>query len=179
MKGKLWVLLKSLIKPVHVYTENYLKKGFNMLNLNKVFLLGNMTRDPELSYTPNGSAIIKFGIATNRKWKDKEGEKKTDVCFTEIVMFGKRAEVISEYFSKGSAIYIEGRLKSEQWETKDGQKRNRLIVSAENFEFAGGNKKEEGGQSENMEVKTAEEKDLNMEVKTAEEKDLNMEEVPF
>ncbi len=112
-----------------------------MLNLNKVFLLGNLTRDPELRYAPNGTAIVSFGLATNRKFKSADGEQKKEVCFVDINMFGRRAEVISEYFSKGSAIFIEGRLRYEQWETQDGQKRSKLVVAADNFEFAGGSQK--------------------------------------
>lgn len=117
-----------------------------MLNLNKVFLLGNLTRDPELRYAPNGTAIVSFGLATNRRFKSAEGEQKKEVCFVDISMFGRRAEVISEYFSKGSSIYVEGRLKYEQWESQDGQKRNKLAVIAENFEFVGASQK--GGSSE-------------------------------
>ena len=117
-----------------------------MLNLNKVFLMGNLTRDPELRYTPTGMAIASFGLATNRRYKSQEGEQKKETCFVDINMFGRRAEVISEYFSKGSAIYIEGRLRYEQWEAQDGQKRNKLVVVAENFEFVGGTQKSAEGQ---------------------------------
>ncbi len=117
-----------------------------MLNLNKVFLLGNLTRDPELRYTPSGTAIVAFGMAINRRFKSTDGEQKKETCFVDVNMFGRRAEVISEYFSKGSPIYIEGRLRFEQWEGQDGQKRNKLVVVADNFEFAGaGQKKDEGG----------------------------------
>jgi len=115
-----------------------------MANLNKVFLIGNLTRDPEVRYTPSGTAIASFGIAVNRNWKDQSGEKKEEVCFVDINMFGRRAEVINEYFSKGNPIFIEGRLRFEQWETKDGQKRNTLRVVAENFQFLGKTRKGEG-----------------------------------
>ncbi len=108
-----------------------------MANLNKVFLIGNLTRDPELRYTPNGTAVASFGIAVNRTWSGQSGEKKEEVCFVDINMFGRRAEVINEYFSKGNPIFIEGRLQFNQWETKDGQKRNTLRVVAENFQFIG------------------------------------------
>lgn len=113
-----------------------------MLNINKVFLLGNLTRDPELRYTPSGTAIVSFGLATNRKFKSQEGERKVETCFVDVSMFGRRAEVVSEYFSKGSPIYIEGRLKFDQWDGQDGQKRSKLAVIAENFEFAGGAQKD-------------------------------------
>jgi single-strand DNA-binding protein len=108
-----------------------------MASLNKVFLIGNLTRDPELRYTPSGTAVASFGIAVNRTWTGQSGEKKEEVCFVDINMFGRRAEVINEYFSKGNPIFVEGRLQFNQWETKDGQKRNTLRVVAENFQFMG------------------------------------------
>ncbi len=108
-----------------------------MAKLNKVFLIGNLTRDPELRYTPSGTAIVGFGIAINRTWTGPDGEKKEDVCYVDINMFGKRAEVIEKHFSKGNPIFIEGRLQFQQWETKDGQKRNALRVVAEDFQFIG------------------------------------------
>ncbi len=117
-----------------------------MANLNKVFLIGNLTRDPELRYAPSGTAVASFGIATNRTWSGSDGEKKEEVCYVDISMFGRRAEVINEYFSKGKPIFIEGRLQFRQWETKDGQKRNALSVVAEDFQFLGGKttKRDEG-----------------------------------
>ncbi len=111
-----------------------------MSKLNKVFLMGNLTRDPELKYTPSGTAVVGFGIAINRNWKGQDGETKEEVCYVDINMFGKRAEIINEHFNKGSSIFIEGRLQFQQWETKDGQKRNTLKVVAEDFQFVGGGK---------------------------------------
>ncbi len=108
-----------------------------MANLNKVFLMGNLTRDPELRYTPTGLAVTSFGIAVNRVWKTPEGEQKKETCFVDISAFGKRAEVVSEYFSKGKPIFIEGRLQFRQWEAKDGQKRSALSVVLDSFEFIG------------------------------------------
>ncbi len=118
-----------------------------MAKLNKVFLMGNLTRDPELRYTPSGTAIASFGIAINRTWSGPDGEKKEEVCYVDINMFGRRAEVINEYFSKGNPIFIEGRLQFQQWETKDGQKRNTLRVVAEDFQFIGGKTKRDEGPS--------------------------------
>ncbi len=115
-----------------------------MASLNKVFLMGNLTRDPELRYMQNGKALVSFGMAASRTWTSPEGEKKEDVCFVDISMFGKRAEIISEYFSKGSPIFIEGRLQFRQWESKEGQKRNALRVVAEDFQFIGQTKKQGG-----------------------------------
>ena len=115
-----------------------------MASLNKIFLMGNLTRDPELRYTQNGKALASFGIAVSRNWTSPEGEKKEDVCFVDVSMFGKRAEIISEYFSKGSPIFIEGRFQFRQWETQEGQKRNALSVVAEDFQFIGQTKKRSG-----------------------------------
>jgi single-strand DNA-binding protein len=112
-----------------------------MAKLNKVFLIGNLTKDPELRYTPGGAAVAEFGMAMNRTWQGPDGEKKEEVCFVQVVMFGKRAEVINEYFGKGNPIFIEGRLQFNQWETNEGQKRNTLKVVAEDFQFIGGKPK--------------------------------------
>ncbi|MDB4681190.1 single-stranded DNA-binding protein, partial [bacterium] len=82
-----------------------------MASFNKVILMGNLTRDPELRYTPSGMAIAAFGIATNRRWKDQDGNQKDEVTYIDITAFGKQAEVIGQYFQKGKGIHIEGRLK--------------------------------------------------------------------
>ncbi len=138
-----------------------------MASLNKVFLMGNLTRDPELRYTQNGKALVGFGVAVSRKWTTPEGEKKEDVCFVDVSMFGKRAEVISEYFSKGSPIFIEGRLQFRQWETQEGQKRNALRVVADDFQFIGQTKKR------------GEPSDAVREDDKATRRDINEEEIPF
>jgi len=110
-----------------------------MASFNKVILMGNLTRDPELRYTSSGYAIANLAIATNRKWKDQEGNPKEEVTYIDISAFGKQAEVIGQYFQKGKGIHIEGRLKLDQWEDKStGQKRSRLGVVLERFEFIGG-----------------------------------------
>lgn len=111
-----------------------------MANLNKVFLIGHITRDPELRYTPSGTAIASFGIAVNRNWKGQDGEKKEEVCFVEIVMFGARGEAVSNYLHKGDPIFIEGRLQLQQWDDKSGQKRSMLKVVGESFQFIGSSK---------------------------------------
>jgi len=97
------------------------------MQLNKVFLAGFLTRDVDLRYTSTGLAIASFGLAVNRKWKDKDGEQKEDVCFVDINAFGRTGEVMGEYLKKGSPVFIEGRLQFSQWE-KDGQKRSALRV---------------------------------------------------
>jgi single-strand DNA-binding protein len=107
------------------------------MNLNKTFIGGNLTRDPELRYTPNGTAICKISIANNRSWKSESGEKKEEVTFVEATAFGRTAETIGQYFKKGRPILIEGRLKLDQWE-KDGKKFSKLGVVVEGFQFCGG-----------------------------------------
>src|SRR6266704_5236147 len=107
-----------------------------MANFNKVILAGNLTRDPELRYTPKGTAIARIGMAINRTWKTETGETKEEVTFVDVDAFGRTAEVISQYLKKGRPILVEGRLKLDQWDDKQtGQKRSRLGVILENFQF--------------------------------------------
>jgi len=100
--------------------------------------MGNLTRDPQLSYTPSNTAICKFGIATNRKWKDREGNSREDVCFVDCTLFGRGGEVFSQYMTKGRSVLVEGRLTLNQWTTQDGDKRSKHEVIVENFTFVGG-----------------------------------------
>ncbi len=113
-----------------------------MANLNKVFLIGNLTRDPELRYIPSGTAVANFGLATNRVYTAQDGERKEEVCFVEIVTWAKTAENCANYLSKGSPIFVEGRLQYDSWETEDGQKRSRLRVVADRVQFLGGRRAE-------------------------------------
>lgn len=107
-----------------------------MANFNKVILAGNMTRDPELRYTPKGTAIAKFGLAINRNWTGEDGQKREEVTFVDVDAFGKQAEVIGQYLRKGRPVLVEGRLKLDQWDDKQtGQKRSRLGVVLEAFSF--------------------------------------------
>ena len=117
-----------------------------MASFNRVILAGNLTRDPQLSYTPSNTPVCEFGLATNRKWKDKDGNMKEDVCFVDITAYGRQAEVINQYMSKGRSILVEGRLRFSQWTNKEGQKRSKLDVIAENFTFLGGGGAGGGGQ---------------------------------
>lgn len=107
-----------------------------MSNFNLVVLMGNLTRDPKLSYTPNQTAVVEFGLAVNRKWTKQDGSAAEEVCFVECQMFGKRAEVVNKYFKKGDPIHVQGRLKFEQWE-KDDHTHSRIRVVVESFEFIG------------------------------------------
>lgn len=107
-----------------------------MANFNKVILAGNLTRDPELRYTPQGTAIAEIGIAINRAWKTPAGESREEVTFVDVAAYGRTAEVIGQYLKKGRPILIEGRLKLDTWEDKQtGQKKSKLRVVCENFQF--------------------------------------------
>jgi single-strand DNA-binding protein len=109
-----------------------------MASFNKVFLMGNLTRDPQLKYLPNQTAVVEFGIACNRRWKGPNGEDREEVTFVDCASFGKQAEVINQYFQKGKPIFIEGRLKFDSWEDKQGGgKRSKLSVVIEAFQFIG------------------------------------------
>lgn len=116
-----------------------------MSSLNRVLLMGNMTREPMLSYLPSQTPVCDFGIATNRKFKKADGSKGEEVCFVDCQIFGKRAEVVNEYFKKGSQIFIEGRLKFESWQDQEGGKHSKLRVLVENFEFCGGKRVKDSG----------------------------------
>ena len=105
--------------------------------LNKVYLMGNLTRDPELKYVPSGSAVANLGLAVNRSYTSQSGEKKEDVCYVRVIAWARLAEICGEYLSKGSSVLVEGRLQSRSWETEDGQKRTAIEVIAENIQFIG------------------------------------------
>ena len=110
-----------------------------MANLNKVLLLGNVTRDPEVRYTPKGSAVCDLGVAVNRAYTTDIGEKREEVTFVDVTLWGRTAEVASEYLKKGRPVFIEGRLQMDTWDDKQtGQKRTRLRVVAENMQLLGG-----------------------------------------
>ena len=110
-----------------------------MANFNKVYLIGNLTRDPELRVTPKGTAICQFGLAVNRQFKDESGALRDDTTFVDIEAWGKQGETISKYCQKGRPLFVEGRLKLDQWEDKaSGQKRSKLKVVLEGFQFLGG-----------------------------------------
>jgi single-strand DNA-binding protein len=107
-----------------------------MANFNRVILAGNLTRDPELRYTPKGTAIATFGLAINRKWKSETGEMKEEVTFVDVDAFGRQAEVVAQYMKKGRPFLVEGRLKLDQWEDKNThQKQSKLKVVLEGFSF--------------------------------------------
>jgi len=108
-----------------------------MANLNKVFLIGNLTRDPELRYTPGGTAVANLGLAVNRRFKDSSGELKEEVCFLTVTVWDKQASACCQYLTKGRPVFVEGVLQSRFWETSDGQKRSAIDVRAERVQFLG------------------------------------------
>jgi len=115
-----------------------------MASFNKVLLMGNLTRDPQLRYLPSQMAVAEFGLAINRKWKGPQGEEREEVAFIECTAWGKTAETINQYCKKGRPIFVEGHLKFDQWEDKQGGgKRSKLSVVVQNFQFIGGPR--EGG----------------------------------
>jgi len=116
-----------------------------MASYNRFIAVGNLTRDPELKYTPKGQACAQIGMATNRKYKTESGEEKEEVCFFDVLAWGKQAEVICQYLKKGNPLMIEGRLKLEQWDDKNtGQKVSKLRVALEQFQFLGGKQEGQG-----------------------------------
>jgi len=108
-----------------------------MANFNKVLLIGNLTKDPELRYTPQGTAVVNLRLAVNRRFRDKNQELKEETCFVTAVVWNKQAETCNQYLHKGSPIFVEGRLQSRSWEDNSGQKRNVIEVRAERVQFLG------------------------------------------
>ena len=130
-----------------------------MASLNKVLLIGNLTKDPELRYTPNGTAVTNLRIAVNRKFKDRTGELKEDTCFITVTAWDKQAEICNQYLQKGRAVFVEGILQSRSWETGDGQKRSTIDVRAERIQFLNGPVKNEGAAGSEPAAKDAGDQD--------------------
>jgi single-strand DNA-binding protein len=156
-----------------------------MKDLNMVFLMGNLTRDPELRYTPNGQAVASFAIATNRSWIDKESnEKKESVEFTDVVVWGKTAENVSNYLKKGRKVHVIGRLQTRNWEAQDGSKKYKTEVIATDVTFldrAGDSASSfEGVDKEPVEDASQEAKPkAKKDAKEETEEEINIEDIPF
>jgi single-strand DNA-binding protein len=126
-----------------------------MASLNKVMIIGNLTRDPEVKYTPKGQAIAEISLAVNRSYSTADGEKREEVTYLEVTFWGKQAEVLGQWMKKGRPLYVEGRLRLDSWEDKEtGKKQSRLRITGEEFQFlgskndgGGGGQYEEGGSS--------------------------------
>lgn len=112
--------------------------------LNKVFLIGNLTRDPELRYTPNNTAVADLGLAVNRVYQDNNGDMQEDATFVDVTAWGKNAENCSQYLSKGSPAFIEGRLTFDSWENEQGERRSKLKVTASRIDFLGAGEESSG-----------------------------------
>lgn len=115
-----------------------------MASLNKVMLIGNLTRDPEVKYTPKGTALTEIGLAINRNYTTADGERREEVTYVDVSFFGKQAEVLGQWMKKGRPLYVEGRLRLDSWDDKEsGKKQYRLRITGEEFQFLGS--KNEGG----------------------------------
>jgi len=122
-----------------------------MANLNKVMLIGRLTRDPELKYIPSGAGVAEFGLAVNRYYNSANGEKKEDTCFLDVSAWGKLGETVNSYLRKGRQVYVEGHLTYNEWQTQEGQKRSRIRVVAETVQFLDSGRSEnraDGGQQQ-------------------------------
>lgn len=143
-----------------------------MANLNRVVIIGRLTRDPELRFTPSGIPVAKFGVAVNRRRTNSDGEKVEDTSFFNVVVWRKLAELCADYLSKGRTVAIDGRLQSRSWETQDGQKRSTVEIVADNVQFL--------DRKEATETTIpSEETDLDMQVSSKDENVTSDEEAPF
>ncbi len=106
-----------------------------MPNLNRVMLMGNLTRDPELRYLPSNTPVVNVGLAINRKWKNQQGEQQDETTYVDCEAFGRSAEVMNQYLRKGRPVFVEGRLRLDQWQDREGQNRSKLKVVIDNFQF--------------------------------------------
>lgn len=118
-----------------------------MASFNRVLLMGNMTRDPEVRYTPTGTAVADLGLAVNESYKNKAGEMVENTVFVDVVVWGRQAETAAEYLRKGSPVFVEGRLQLDQWESPQGEKRSKLRVRADRVQFLGGSRSESDSSS--------------------------------
>jgi single-strand DNA-binding protein len=115
-----------------------MKKELVMGSFNKVILMGNLTRDPELKQLPSGSAVADMRLAVSEKYKNKQGEAAESVCFVDVVAWGRQAEICGQYLAKGSPVLIDGRLQYDSWENEDGQRRSKIKVQASRVQFVSG-----------------------------------------
>ncbi|MFA5651794.1 MAG: single-stranded DNA-binding protein [Candidatus Paceibacterota bacterium] len=149
--------------------------------LNKAFLFGNLTRDPELKSLPSGIKVVSFGLATNRTWKDKNGVKQESTSFHNIVAFGRTAEVMAQYLKKGSSVFVEGRIETRSWDDKnDGTKKYRTEIIVDNFQFGpstGGPRTEGSPKTHKEEAPVAKGKQMDTIEYPTEE--INPEDIPF
>ena len=146
------------------------------MNLNKAFLLGNLTRDPEVRTTPSGQTVAAFGLATNRTWKDKMGQKQEKVEFHNIVLWGRLAEIAAQYLKKGQNIFIEGRIENRSWTGPDGQKKYKTEIVAENMQMG---PKTGGGSTQSAEGYTPSSRASSEESMPIVEDEIEVKDIPF
>src|SRR3989344_5025823 len=151
--------------------------------INKAFVFGNLTKDPEIRALPSGVKVASFGLATNRTYKDKNGVKQEKADFHNIVVFGKQAELIGQYMKKGSSMFVEGRIETRSWDAPDGQKKYKTEIVVENFQFGpktGGSSAGGGSYApkESATKKETKSEDTAGEIKYPEE-EINIEDIPF
>lgn len=148
------------------------------MNVNKAIICGNITRDPEARTLPSGQAVSSFGIATNRVWKDKEGNRQEQVEFHNIVAFGKLAEICNQYLAKGRLVYIEGRLQTNSWETPDGIKKYRTEIIAETMQMGPRREAPEAPTGSRSAIDPGQPKSSPASSKT-EDEEIKIEDIPF
>lgn len=148
--------------------------------LNKALIIGNLTRDPEIKALPSGIKVCSFSVATNRVWKDQNGQKQEAADFHNVVVFGRQAETVSQYMKKGNQVMIEGRMQTRSWDAQDGTKRYRTEVVADRVQFG---TRPTGGESNygNSQPKASNEKEEDNGLDSIEypEEDINSEDIPF
>jgi single-strand DNA-binding protein len=149
------------------------------MNLNKAFILGRLTNDPEVRSLPSGQAVSSFSLATNRVWNDKDGNKKEASEFHNIVLFGKLADVANQYLNKGKTCLIVGRIQNRSWEGKDGQKHYRTEVVGEELQLGPRTSSEPNSSSTNSGFKKPVKKEEKEEVETEDEGEVDVEDIPF
>lgn len=149
------------------------------MNLNKVILIGNLTRDPELKSLPSGIKVANFGLATNRVWKDKDGSRKDSTEFHNVVVFGRQAENVAQYMKKGSNLLVEGRLQTRSWES-DGKKNYRTEIIADNVQFGSRGSGSPAGSFSSSPVDTNGQKPPELDtIQYPDEEDINPDDIPF
>lgn len=152
--------------------------------LNKVYLIGNLTQDPEFKALPSGSSVASFSLATNRTWTDKQGQRQETAEYHNVVAYGKQAETISQYLRKGSLLFVEGRLQTRSWEAQDGQKKYRTEVIVDNFQFGpknsgGSTPRPDSNQSSNVKPTAISTPQEELPTVNFDEDEIDLEEIPF
>ncbi len=148
--------------------------------LNKVFIIGNLTRDPELRTLPSGAPVATFGVATNRVWKNQNGEKQEEVQFHNIVLFGRQAEIAQQYLKKGSSVFLEGRVQTRTWDAQDGSKRSKTEIVAERMQLGPRRTESQSSRAPQTEpAKTGGVQKEELETIEYPSEEINPEEIPF